>query len=818
MALWIAYCLSLILVPQISYCQTAQTPLAPTTIINLTGPTEIIADSPANIKASVKDISNISQALLFFRNDATSDFQQTEMSLDESTMSLNGTVPGSYVNGSYLEVYVRITMRDGTVETYPQENPSENPARFAIKQSESQQDILVISPERNQHLMLDDLMIAASMLYAPDIVDRKKTDLFLDGINVTADAVVSGDVIVYSPAKYPTPILGGIHTARIVLHKADGGVYRSLEWNFYIITVAEMRTSEQRITYEGNVQAELRNEDLAGTSTWYNRGDVNFGGNGSWIGFGGNLHITSEEKSYRQPQDRYGLFANTSWLSLKFGDSYPAFSPLIVNGMRVRGASGKLSVGFFNLEATYGQTVKGIDGQYLDTIHVNAGSISQITGPNYLKLNDSTFVNVNNGTYSRDLFAIRPSFNFGSHAQLGFTYLKSFDNGGSITIGNDSIGNYPSQNMVLGSDFSMNFDEHRINFLAEAAMSMLNQNTSEGNLSADSLDSISHSDAGTQINNIIPLSTIEHFITINQFLIPLDPTKLSSLVWDANLSFNYFNTFAKVGYIYRGPDYTSFGQPFIRTDVRGPDFLLRPRFMNNQVMLSLSYEDLFDNLQKNKYATTQYGTANISASYFPMTDIPNMTVGFSSYMNSNSISLDSASTSLDSLNAVDNLTNRYYVESGYNFYYLARQNVSINFGISSRKDHVPLGTDLNDFNLAFLINSDFGAMPLKTTVGFNINGNKSAQKSLDTTMAIIEESQSYNYTFITLGATYGFMESRLTVGASYTPTFGSFSRNAFAVNASYNLGKSQSLNLNLNYFAITNANDFVGSLIYVVNF
>ena len=212
MASWIAYCLSLILFRKFLICQTAQTPLAPTTIINLTGPTEIIADSPANIKASVKDISNISQALLFFRNDATSDFQQTEMSLDESTMSLNGTVPGSYVNGSYLEVYVRITMRDGTVETYPQENPSENPARFAIKQSESQQDILVISPERNQHLMLDDLMIAASMLYAlRNIVDRKKTDLFLDGIDVTADAVVSGDVIVYSPAKYPTPILGGTY-------------------------------------------------------------------------------------------------------------------------------------------------------------------------------------------------------------------------------------------------------------------------------------------------------------------------------------------------------------------------------------------------------------------------------------------------------------------------------------------------------------------------------------------------------------------------------------------------------------------------------
>ncbi len=798
--------------PAASYCQSAKNSQGQGQIINLTTTSEVIVNNPVNIKADVKDFSNISQALLFYRNDETSDFQQVEMSFDESTMAFNGTVPGSYVVGNYIEVYVRITMRDGTAETYPEENPTDNPVRFAVNLSESQQDILVISPERNQRLTVDDLMIAASMLYAPDFVDRKKTEMYFDGVNVTVDAVISGDVIVYSPSKFPMPIAGGIHTAKIVLNKNDGSLYRSLAWNFFILSPSGERASEQRFTYRGNAQVELSNENIGGASTWYNRGDFNFDGNGSGIGLGANLHLTSEEKSYRQPQDRYGLYANTSWLNLKFGDSYPTFSPLIMNGMRVRGVSGKLSVGFFNLEAADGQTLRGIEGQYLDTVHISEGSASQITGPNYLRLNDSTFVNVNYGTYSRNLFVIRPSFNFGSHAQLGFTYLKSFDNVGSIAIGNDSVGNYPNENMVLGSDFSMNFDEHRINFVAEAAISMLNQNTAAGNLSADSLDSISHSDAGTQINNIIPLSTIENFITINQFLVPLDPTKLSSLAWDANLSLNYFNAFAKIGYIYRGPDYTSFGQPFLTTDVRGMNFLVRPRLMNNQVMLSFSYEDLFDNLQKNKFATTQYANSNFSASYFPMTNLPNFTVGFSSNANSNSISPDSTY-------AVDNVTNRYYVESSYGFNYLARNNVSINFGISNRKDHVLLGTDLNNSNLAFLINSDFGELPLKTTIGFNINGNKNSQKVQDTTsQAIIEQIQTFNYTFITLGATYGLMENRLIVGANYTPTFGSFSRNTYAVTASYHVAKSQSINLNLNYYAVTGSNDFVGSLIYVVDF
>lgn len=775
----------------LSYAQQGQ-------IMNVVASSEPIENTSLSIKANIKSLSNITQAILFYRNDLSSDFQQIEMTLDETTITLNGAIPASYVLSPYVEVYVRITMRDGSTETYPSENPVENPVRFAVGQSETQKDILIISPEKNQKLSIEDLMISASMLYAPDFVDRKKTQLFFDGVDVTADAVTSGDIIIYSPAKFPMEVNAGIHSAKVVLHKADGSEYGNLEWSFFILSPEE-QAPVARFTYDGNGQIELRDENISGTSTWYNRGDLNFGGNGYGVGIGANVHLTSEEKSYRQPQDRYGLYANTSWLSLKLGDSYPTFSPLIMNGMRVRGISGKLSAGFFNLEAAYGQTIRKIDGQYLDTV-------SSPTATNYIRLDSLTYVNVNYGTFSRNLLAIRPSFDFGSHAELGITYLKSSDDAGSIGLGNN-----PNQNLVLGSDFSMNFDEHRINFLAEGAVSVVNQNISAGNLTADSLDSISRSDAGTQINKIIPLSTIEQFITINQFLVPLDPTKFSSLAWDVNLSLNYFNTFAKVGYVYRGPDYNSFGQPYIRTDIRGLNVSLRPRFYSNQILVSVYYENLFDNLQNNKFATTHYINSNVSASYFPLISIPSITLGYSSYSDSNPLPLDS-------IYAVDNMTERYYIESSYGFNCLVRQFVTIDFGISNRNDHVLLGTNLSDFNLGFLLNSDFGDTPLKTTIGFNINGNKNSQKSKDSTQTITEQVLTFDYTFITLGGTYSLLENKLDVGASYTPTFGSFSRNTYAVTATYRVAKSQSLNLSLNYFEISSGNDFVGSLIYAVDF
>ncbi len=772
-------------------------------VINVTAATGAVENSPVVIMADMKSLTNISQALLFYRNDLSTDFQQTEMSFQESSMSLSGTVPSSYVISPYIEVYVRLMMRDGSIETYPTENPTENPVHISVRRSESEKDILIISPDRDQRLTVDNLMIAVSMLFAPKSVERQKTQLYFDGLDVTSDAVVSGQVIVYSPTKFPVPVSGGVHTAKVVLYDSSGARAASLEWHFYIIALGE--NQRPSFSYQGSGKIELSNETISGVSTWYNRGDLNLGGTGFGMNMGAIVHITSEEKSYRQPQDRFGLYASTSWLSLKLGDGYPAFSPLIMNGLRVRGVSGRLSLGFFKLEAAYGQTVRGINGQYLDTLVVAPGSGLQLTGANYIRLNDSTFINVNYGTYSRNMFAVRPSFDFGNHASLGFTFLKSSDVLSSINLGSN-----PNQNLVVGSDFSMNFDNRRINFLAEGAMSMLNQNTAVGNRSAAFIDSAAQSDIGTQINNIVPLTTLSSLITINEYLVPLDPTKLSSLAWDVSLSLNYLNTFAKVGYIYRGPDYTSFGQPFINTDVRGLNVFLRPRLFSNQVLLSISYENLFDNLQHQKVTTTNFVNSNVSLSYFPIASLPGLTLGYSSYYNTNSISPDSAY-------AVDNLTYRYYVESDYSFQCLGQQNLAVSVGISKRRDKVLLGTNINNSNVSLMLNSNFGVAPLKTSVGFNLNGNRSAMKDT-TALALYEQIQTFNYTFITIGATYGLFHERLSVGANYTPTFGAFTRNGYGFIAILLVAKTQSIDLNINYFASTSSNDLIGSLVYAVDF
>jgi hypothetical protein len=127
-------------------------------------------------------------------------------------------------------------------------------------------------------------------------------------------------------------------------------------------------------------------------------------------------------------------------------------------------------------------------------------------------------------------------------------------------------------------------------------------------------------------------------ITVNDNLRPLSLAKPSTLSYDLGLALNYFNNALKFTYLYRGSDYTSFGQTFLRKDIQGFNVLDRLRLVENQLYLSLGYERLQDNTSQTKVATTTFSTVNIAVSYFPRVDLPRLTVGFTRWTNGNGIS------------------------------------------------------------------------------------------------------------------------------------------------------------------------------------
>ncbi len=91
------------------------------------------------------------------------------------------------------------------------------------------------------------------------------------------------------------------------------------------------------------------------------------------------------------------------------------------------------------------------------------------------------------------------------------------------------------------------------------------------------------------------------------------------------LRLNYFDNVLKLSYIFRGNDYMSFGQTYLRKDIRGFNIMDRVRLFENRIFATLGYERLHDNTDSTKVATTNFTNYNLAVSYVPQPGLPSFT-------------------------------------------------------------------------------------------------------------------------------------------------------------------------------------------------
>lgn len=311
---------------------------------------------------------------------------------------------------------------------------------------------------------------------------------------------------------------------------------------------------------------ESRNETFADKSTWYNNVNADFRGTtGEWD-FRGNVYLTSEEKNYLQPQHRFRASVKSDWLSLEVGDNNPVYPSLIMNGSRVRGFTGALNLGFINVQTSVGETERGIEGALIQTYTSDTAPLAS----NVVAINEARHGNpygeIEAGTFKRELFAVRPSFGAGENFQWGFTYLHSKDDVGSIEFGTQ-----PQENVVVGTDMMFGLDNQNFMVTSQVAVSIKNSDISPGTITDEQLDSLfSDPDKQDDLQDFKDIKNlVSDFITVNQNLGPLNPQEFSSLAAEAGVRLNYFNNTFNAKYIYRGNEFTSFGNPYTRVDVKG---------------------------------------------------------------------------------------------------------------------------------------------------------------------------------------------------------------------------------------------------------
>lgn len=787
-------------------------------IIRVNTPT-VSQNQPLPVSVEYTPTANVQRVLFNYRGFGETEFKQQEMLIAGNSASV--TLGAQYVLPPYIEYYIEVQMGGDKKETYPLENPELNPLKATVKPVDPKNlEVRILSPEPGETVASEDLVIAVSLFYASDAVNRKATKLYLNGVDVTSSAIFSDDVFLYSPKNFPRTLSLGLQFLKIELYDNNGALYHTFESDFNLSTATALAEQESRLRAGIEGQAEYRRENISSVANTFTRGNVRFNGTYKSLNFGSSILLTNEEQSDRQPQNRLLLFADLDFLKVQYGDAYPKFPSYIVSGKRIRGVSANLALKFFNLDVTFGETLRNIEGLATrDTTFADSSGLNA-RPENSVQKSGFTYTLYTPGTFTRDFIAVRPSFGSGENFQWGLTYMKAKDKVGSINYGSS-----PAENLVVGTDLLIAFDDQKFRLEGQASLGLTNKNITKGSFTQADYDkmagvgdtSLTASERASRKQDADDLKKIgdvaSKFITINENLFPINPvgTGLPGVSYEGILSLNYFNNYIRAQYYQRGAAYTSFGNEFLQSDIKGLGISDRIRMFQNRVLLSVSYEKREDNTAQTKRATTTYANLNSSITIYPGADIPSFTVGYGNGTRSS----DAAKT--DSLFVADDATNRISLQVAHDFTWGARHNFSVGMSLADKKD--------NTFNQQDQTNNSFYgslttiySIPLQTTVSLNINNTKSQLVTLSPVKLITP--QEFKLTSVSVNAQYRMLNEKLRLAGTVAPTFGDLKRTLIQIGTDYAITENHSIIFQYDYIQNPTpaVNDNIFSLMYRFNY
>ncbi|RPI03297.1 MAG: hypothetical protein EHM64_12535 [Ignavibacteriae bacterium] len=811
--------------------------------------------TPLSISVEIAQNIQVQRVLLEYRQFGETEYKELEMLLSGRTAV--ATIPGKTVTPPYVEYFIKFQLAGNEETTFPLENPEVNPIKIAVKGVDPKDaEISFLSPEPGETLSAEDLAVAVSLMFASDAVDKQRTRIYLDGSDVTKEALLSDDVVLYSPKNFNKPLSLGEHSIKIELVDTKGRIYHTKQMAFNLSTAAAIEEEKSSLQYMGNAQVELRNEKVDVTNTAYQRADVRFNGTYKFLAFGYDMHLTNENTPERQPQNRFlATVQAEDYAKVQIGDAYPSFPSLFISGKRVRGVTGALTLGFFNVDVSYGQTERFIEGvtKGLTAYKDSSAAAQDDRDKKYVRTDTSVwYMPYDRGTYSRKFLAVRPSFGSGENFQWGFSYIRATDDTNSI-----QYGNYPADNFVAGTDLLIALDNQRFKWITQVAFSLENTNILGGNYSDQDFKDYKLANAKTAADSaqglqdaqdLIDLAKLgRNFLVVNPNMSPLNPTEgFPSLAFESELTLNYFNNYVRAVVFRRGKNYKSYGNEFVQTDIAGVNLSDRIRLFNNKVMTSLSYESKWNNLaHDNSKPITTFNTFNGSVTAYPGVSLPTITVGYGFNTRKNPIDLSmyysgnkpviidvdtiglssiinkySVVPSSDGTNTADEVTNRVFVATNYDFIFGARHSVSATLSLANKKDNTFYKRDQDNLNVSTALTTTY-RIPLQTTLSFIVSHNATYAALQDSVRGYLPTTQkgTFDYQTISFNARYRFLNDRLSVLATLAPSFGDFKR--FMIQTGFDFQVMENHYLVGELDVIQNPgkeNDVIASMMYRLNF
>ncbi|NOZ60949.1 MAG: hypothetical protein GXO74_04655 [Calditrichaeota bacterium] len=731
-----------------------------------------VENQPIQLSAKIEDPGvTVEYIRIFFRTKGDADYQYIEM--DQGVDNWVGEIPAAVVKSPGVEYFILALLTDHSMFKSPESNPYYAPYEVivsppqpkpvaAVQREKTSEkvagstkiplqsaglEVVILSPEPETSVASDDIVIAASVLGNTDTLNTKATTITVDGVDLTASAEISEYVVSVLPGR----LSPGAHQVVLQLKDKQGKNLEPVSWRFYVMKKREEQAfvGEKKKAYSGNFYAEYRDEKVIdSTLTTSNIGGSIRGAYGS-LRFRGNVFITSRDKPEFQPRNRFFFEAGTKWIGVKLGDTSPRWNELMLWGRRVRGVEAYLRFGFFNFEFAMGQTNRKVEGiGYSDIFDPVPGNPYKFINPATGDTIVSTTGVYHYGTYAQNLIAFRPSFGKGENFQFGINLVKVKDDINSVHNSTQ-----PKDNIVVGPDLLIAFDKHRIELKASAAFSLLANDISTGSISKAEFD--------TTISEIpFDPADYEKYFVLNTSLIPIDPSKMTSLAYQTSFRFNYFGHNITAIYKSIGSEYNSLANSFLRKDVRGFSLYDRIRLFKNQFYLNLGYENFLEGISAKDDGDpatepNDYGSFSVGFSYFPsQTFLPRVSMSWKRYDRNNG--LDTTVT----MSAVNYQNRDISLQIGYDISFLGLAH-QLNFSriANDRMD----GFDRRASNLTnnvqmFSLRTNY-QVPLTTVLSFATNKNDAG-----------EGLNGFQYQMFGASGIYSLLDGKLKLRAGWSKT------------------------------------------------
>ncbi len=657
----------------------------------------------------------------------------------------------------------------------------------------SQSSVLIISPEPDEEVTDENILIAASFYNMTDI-NPESIQLVLDDKNITSSAFVDNDMISY----YISSIDLGEH--KIELDAGDGN---PISWGFSVIS--ETIQEVEPLKYSGKVRTNTSIDQIDKESLSVSQIFFDFKGTAyELLKFDTNIKLTNQENSLYQPRNVYGLKINLGdVLALNLGDANPQLSHFTMTGKRIRGLDAGLTWGWFNLQVVKGEINRSVQGALENSYSYTVKDDED--GNKFLALARQGY------TFKQDVLAGRLALGRGENFQWGIQFLKArddtlsvnlkvdnatitygesdgtlsgLDSGNVYTIdelrnpyiesGEDWKGPNPKDNLVIGTDLKIASNSKRMVLEGEIAFSLTNNNIWGGAMSKAEMDTLVDDKVDGKLSSFdlgkIPFDPIDipNIFIINENIVPLSPIdpnafgdsvtvsigdaimSMPSLAYRGRMLLNYFGNYLSVEYSQVGPEFMSFGNPYLENNKRELSISDKLKLFQNRLMVNVGYKHQDDDIMTNMDNIESQNTFNLGLNILPGHGLPNANLSFKTIDRDNGLNeIIRLSDSTFTDNRKNTRSNHIMVNLNHRFDMVWSHTINGTVMLLDKKDnaadriiddpqYVDPGLISNVINLSLTTNYN---IPLKTTVSFSTN---SSEFSIGPNEEVRQDFQSGN--------------------------------------------------------------------------